>query len=99
MTIKQRYNLNKLINMSKHVNYDYETLMYYKSYIRIFNNWSDIVDGMNKDTLSCVYPTMRKIFRKNVITYLQTYIKSYILYGIEIANTYGADVIKLLLEY
>ena len=99
MTIKQRYNLNKLINMSKHVNYDYETLMYYKTYIRIFNNWSDIVDGMNKDTLSCVYPTMRKLYRKNVITYLQTYIKSDILYGIKIANTYGADVIKLLLEY
>ena len=99
MTIKQRYNLNKLIHMAKHVNYDYETLMYYKSYIKIFNNWSDIVDGMNKDTLSCVYPTIRKLFRKNVITYLQTYIKSDILYGIEIANTYGADVIKLLLEY
>ena len=99
MTIKQRYNLNKLINMSKHVNYDYETLMYYKSYIRIFNNWSDIVDGMNNDTLCCVYPTIRKLLRKNVITYLQTYIKSDILYGIEIANTYGADVIKLLLEY
>ena len=99
MTIKQRYNLNKLINMSKHVNYDYETLMYYKTYIRIFNNWSDIVDGMNKDTLSCVYPTMRKLYRKNVITYLQTYIKSDILYGIEIANTYGEDVLKLLLEY
>lgn len=99
MTIKQRYNLNKLINMSKHVNYDYETLMYYKSYIRIFNNWTDIVDGMNKDTLSCVYPSMRKLFRKNVIKYLQTYIKSDILYGIEIANTYGADVVKLLLEY
>ena len=79
MTIKQRYNLTKLINMYKHVNYDYETLMYYKSYIRIFNNWADIVDGMNKDTLSCVYPTMRKLFRKNVITYLQTYIKSDIL--------------------
>lgn len=99
MTIKQRYNLNKLINISKHVNYDYETLIYYKTYIRIFNNWSDIVDGMNKDTLSCVYPSMKKLFRKNVITYLQTYIKSDILYGIEIANTYGADVIKLLLEY
>lgn len=99
MTIKQRYNLNKLINMSKHVKYDYETLMYYKSYIRIFNNWADIVDGMNKDTLSCVYPAMRKLFRKNVLTYLQAYIKSDILYGIEIANTYGADVIKLLLEY
>ena len=99
MTIKQRYNLNKLINMCKHVNYDYETLMYYKSYMRILNNWSDIVDGMNKDTLSSVYPTMRKLFRKNVITYLQTYIKGDIIYGIEIANTYGADVIKLLLEY
>ena len=99
MKIKQRYNLNKLINMSKHVNYDYETLMYYKSYIRIFNNWTDIVDGMNKDTLTCVYPTMKKLLRKNVITYLQTYIKSDILYGIEIANTYGADVVKLLLEY
>ena len=99
MKIKQRYNLNKLINMSKHVNYDYDTLMYYKAYIIIFNNWSYIVDGMDKDTLSCVYPTMRKLFRKNVITYLQTYIKSDILYGIEIANTYGADVIKLLLEY
>ena len=75
MTIKQRYNLNKMIYTTKFVQIDKETLMYYKAYIRIFNNWADIVDGMNKDTLSCVYPTMRKLFRKNVITYLQTYIK------------------------
>lgn len=99
MTIKQRYNLNKMIYTTKFVKIDKETLLYYKAYIRIFNNWADIVDGMNKDTLSCVYPTMRKLFRKNVITYLQTYIRSDIIYGIEIANTYGADVIKLLLEY
>ena len=75
MTIKQRYNLNKMIYTTKFVQIDKETLLYYKAYIRIFNNWADIVDGMNKDTLSCVYPTMRKLFRKNVITYLQTYIK------------------------
>lgn len=68
MTIKQRYNLNKMIYTTKYVKIDKETLLYYKSYIRIFNNWSDIVDGMNKDTLYCVYPTMRKLFRKNVIT-------------------------------
>ena len=72
MTIKQRYNLNKMIYTSKFVKIDKETLLYYKAYIRIFNNWADIVDGMNKDTLSCVYPTMRKLFRKNVITYLQS---------------------------
>ena len=99
MTIKQRYNLNKMIYTSKLVKIDKETLLYYKAYIRIFNNWTDIVDGMNKDILYCVYPDMRKLFRKNVITYFQTYIKRDILYGIEIANTYGADVIKLLLEY
>ena len=72
MTIKQRYNLNKMIYTTKFVQIDKETLLYYKAYIRIFNNWADIVDGMNKDTLSCVYPTMRKLFRKNVITYLQS---------------------------
>lgn len=99
MTIKQRYFLNKMIYNTKLVISDKETLLYYKAYIKIFNNWGDIVDGMNQDTLSCVYPSMRKLFRKNIITYLQTYIKSDILYGIEIANTYGVDVIKLLLEY
>ena len=62
MTIKQRYNLNEMIYTNKFVQIDKETLLYYKAYIRIFNNWSDIVDGMNKDTLSCVYPTMRKLF-------------------------------------
>ena len=70
MTIKQRYNLNKMIYTTKLVKIDKETLLYYKAYIRIFNNWADIVDGMNKDRLSCVYPAMRKLFRKNVITYL-----------------------------
>ena len=99
MTIKQRYNLNKMIYNTKLVISDKETLLYYKAYIKIFNNWDDIVDGMNQDTLCCVYPSMRKLLRKNIITYLQTYIKSDILYGIEIANTYGVDVIKLLLEY
>ena len=99
MTIKQRYKLNKMIYFKNVKNIDSDTLLYYKAYIRIFNNWADIVDGMNKDTLYCVYPTMKKLFRKNVITYLQTYIKSDILYCIEIANTYGADVVKLLLEY
>ena len=62
MTIKQRYNLNKMIYTTKFVQIDNQTLLYYKAYIRIFNNWSDIVDGMNKDTLSCVYPTMKKLF-------------------------------------
>lgn len=99
MTLKQRYKLNKIIYTTKFVFIDEETSMYYKAYIRIFNNWADIVDGMNQATLSSVYPTMKKLYRKNVITYLQTYIKSDILYGIEIANTYGADVVKLLLEY
>lgn len=99
MTIKQRYNLNKMIYTNKYAYVDKETFMYYKAYIRIFNNWGDIVDGMNPYTLSCVYPSMRKLHRKNVITYLQTYIKSDIVYGIEIANTYGADVVKLLLDY
>ena len=99
MTLKQRRNLNKMIYTTKYVRLDKQTLLYYKAYIRIFNNWADIVDGMNQATLYCVYPAMRKLLRKNVITYLQTYIKSDILYGIEIANTYGADVVKLLLEY
>lgn len=99
MTLKQRYSLNKAIYMNKFYNLDKQTQVYYKSYITIFNNWSDIVDGMNAYTLSCVFPSMRKLHRKNVITYLQTYIKSDILYGIEIANAYGADVVKLLLEY
>lgn len=99
MTLKQRYKLNKLIYTAKFVYIDKEIFMYYKAYIKIFNNWAHIVDGMNQDTLSCVYPKMRKLLIKNVITYLQTYIKSDILYGIEIANTYGADVVKLLLDY
>lgn len=99
MTLKQRYKLNKMIYATKYEYIDEETSMYYKAYIKIFNNWAHIVDGMNKDTLYSVYPTMKKLHWKNVITYLQTYIKSDILYGIEIANTYGADVVKLLLEY
>ena len=99
MTLKQRYKLNKMIYTTKYVCIDKETFMYYKAYIKIFNSWADIVDGMNQDTLSCVYPSMKKLCRKNVITYLQIYIKSDILYSIEIANTYGADVVKLLLEY
>ena len=99
MTLKQRYNLNKMIYTEKYIRLDKQTLLYYKAYITIFNNWADIVDSMNQNTLSCVYQSMRKLYRKNVITYLQTYIKSDILYGIEIANTYGADVVKLLLEY
>ena len=80
-------------------NYNSIDLMKFVMALCVVTIHTYIVDGMNKDTLSCVYPTMRKLFRKNVITYLQTYIKSDILYGIEIANTYGADVIKLLLEY
>lgn len=64
MTIKQRCNLNKMIYKTKFVKIDKETLLYYKAYIKIFNNWAVIVDGMNKDLLSCVYPTMRKLFRK-----------------------------------
>lgn len=99
MTLKQRYNLNKAIYTTKPVCLDEQTALYYKAYIKIFNNWSDIVDGMNTTTLSCVFPIMKKLFRKNAITYLQTYIKSDIVYGIEIANTYGADVVKLLLDY
>lgn len=99
MTLKQRYNLNKAIYTTKPVCLDEQTALYYKAYIKIFNNWAHIVDGMNQDTLSCVYPKMKKLLIKNVITYLQTYIKSDILYGIEIANTYGADVVKLLLDY
>ena len=99
MTLKQRYKLNKAIYSTKYVCLDEQTTLYYKAYITIANNWSHIVDGMNTTTLSCVFPTMRKLFIKNKITYLQTYIKSDILYGIEIANTYGADVVKLLLDY
>lgn len=99
MTLNQRYKLNKMIYSKKPINIDRETLVYYKAYIIIFSNWAHIVDGMNRTTLYSVYPSMRKLFIKNVITYLQTYIKSDIIYGIEIANTYGADVVKLLLEY
>lgn len=99
MTLKQRYYLNRIIYFPAFAKIDKGTIPYYKAYITIFNNWADIVDGMNQNTLSCVYQSMRKLHRKNVITYLQTYIKSDILYGIEIANIYGADVAKLLLEY
>lgn len=99
MTIKQRYKLNKMIYFKKCKNIDNDTLVYYKAYITIFNNWANIVDGMDTITLYSIYPSMKKLFRKNVITYLQTYIKSDILYCIEIANTYGAGVIKLLFEY
>lgn len=99
MTIKQRYKLNKMIYFKKCKNIDNDTLVYYKAYITIFNNWHDIVDGMDTITLYTIYPSMKKLFIKNVITLLQTYLKSDILYIKEIANTYGADVIKLLLEY
>ena len=99
MTLKQRYNLNKAIYITKSICLDEQTALYYKAYMIIRDNWADIVDGMNTTTLSCVYPTMKKLRIKNVITYLQTYIKSDIVYGIEIANTYGADVVRLLLDY
>lgn len=100
MTHLQRYKLNKLIKHSHNfVSIDTQTLMYYKAYIKIYNSWEDIVDKMNPYTLSSVFPNMQKLFNKNILKYLQIYCKSDIIFSIEIANTYGTDVVKLLLEY
>ena len=73
--------------------------------IKWTNKWSGdtgyvkSINSKKKEFENTFNESEAKVFSKNVITYLQTYIKSDILYGIEIANTYGADVIKLLLEY
>lgn len=64
MTIKQRCKLNKMIYFKKCKNIDNDTLVYYKAYITIFNNWSDIVDGMDVILLYDIYPSMKKLFIK-----------------------------------
>lgn len=99
MTLKQRYNLNKLIYKPSRTKVKSDTVLYYKAYITIYENWANIVDGMDKETLRYAYDDMRKLYRKNVVSYLQTYLKCDTMYIVEIAKTYGADVLKLILEY
>lgn len=98
MTIRQRFLLNKAIYTRTLITQDKELLVYYKSYIKIFNNWTYIVDNMNADTLCSAFKCMKKS-RQNVIKYLQIYCKYDTMFLVRISVTYGADVLKLLLEY
>lgn len=98
MTIRQRILLNRAIYTHTLITSDKDLLLYYKSYIKIFNNWAYIVDNMNPATLSSVFKYMKKS-RQNVIKYLQIYCKYDTIFLVRISVTYGADVLKLLLEY
>ena len=98
MTLRQRFLLNKAIYTHTLITSDKELLVYYKSYMKIFNNWQFIVDNMNADIVCRAFKDMKKS-RKNVIKYLQIYCKYYTIFLVRITNTYGADVLKLLLEY
>ena len=99
MTIRQRFLLNKAIYTHTLNTSDKELLGYYKSYIKIFNNWAYIVDNMNTSTLSSAFKYMKKSHAKNVIRYLQIYCKYDTMFLVRISVTYGTDVLKLLLEY
>lgn len=98
MTQWQRFKLNRLIETNRFNIADKDMLMYYKAYFKIYTNWEDIVDRMDRDTLSSIYPRLKK-YSKNILKLLQIYCHSDIIYGIEIVETYGADVGKLLLDY
>lgn len=98
LTTLQRFKLNRLIATNQFNISDTDMLVYYKAYIKIYTNWEDIVDRMNLNTLSSIYPSLKK-YPKNLLKLLQIYCRSDIIYGIEIVKTYGADVGKLLLEY
>lgn len=98
MKIRQRFLLNKAIYTHTLITFDKDLQMYYKSYIKIFNNWPYIVDNMNVTTLSSAFKYMKKS-RQNVIRYLQIYCKYDTMFLVRISATYGADVLKLLLEY
>lgn len=64
MTIRQRFLLNRAIYTHTLITSDKELLGYYKSYIKIFDNWVDIVDNMNPPTLSSAFKRMKKIASK-----------------------------------
>lgn len=98
MTIRQRFLLNKAIYTHTLITTDKDLLQYYKSYIKIFNNWAYIVDNMNATTLCSAFKYMKKS-RQNVIKYLQIYCKYDTMFLVRITSAYGADVLKLLLEY
>lgn len=98
LTTLQRFKLNRLIATNQFNISDTDMLVYYNAYIKIYTNWEDIVDRMNLNTLSSIYPRLKKC-PKNLLKLLQIYCSSDIIYGIEIVKTYGEDVGKLLLEY
>lgn len=98
MTTLQRIKMNRFISTNQFNITDTDMLLYYKAYTKIYVNWEYIVDKMNLDTLSCVYPSLKK-HPKNLLKLLQIYCRSDIIYSIEIVKTYGADVGQLLLEY
>lgn len=98
MTVLQRIKLNRFISTNQFNISDTDMLVYYKAYIKIYTNWEDIVDRMDLNTLSSIYPRLKK-YPKNLLKLLQIYYHSDIIFRIEIDKTYGADVGQLLLEY
>lgn len=98
MTILERIKLNRFISSNQFNIADRDMLVYYKAYTKIYTNWEDIVDRMDLNTLSSIYPRLKK-YPKNLLKLLQIYCHSDIIFSIEIVKTYGADVGQLLLEY
>lgn len=98
LTTLQRFKLNRLIATNQFNISDTDMLVYYKAYTKIYTNWEDIVDRMDLNTLSSIYPRLKK-YPKNLLKLLQIYCHSDIIFSIEIVKTYGADVGQLLLEY
>lgn len=98
MTVLQRIKLNRLMSTNQFNIADRDMLVYYKAYTKIYTNWEDIVDRMDLNTLSSIYPRLKK-YSKNLLKLLQIYCQSDIIFSIEIVKTYGADVVQLLLEY
>ena len=98
MTILERIKLNRFISTNQFNIADRAMLVYYKAYIKIYTNLEDIVDRMNLNTLSSIYPSLKK-YPKNLLKLLQIYCHSDIIFSIEIVKTYGEDVGQLLLEY
>lgn len=98
MTILERIKLNRFMSSNQFNIADRDMLVYYKAYTKIYVNWEDIVDSMDLNTLSSIYPRLKK-YPKNLLKLLQIYCHSDIIFSIEIVKTYGADVGQLLLEY
>lgn len=98
MTILERIKLNRFISSNQFNIADRDMLVYYKAYTKIYTNWEDIVDRMDLNILSSIYPRLKK-YQKNLLKLLQIYCHSDIIFSIEIVKTYGADVGQLLLEY